>query len=113
VIPGLQFGLAAGVLAVSAEWCYKQPWAVDGPWIKYVWVWLPMQLGIGYCIYRLVNLPGTNLLDAFIVFAFCTALLRIIVASAILGQTIPIQSWIGFGLVLSATLVKTFWEKFS
>jgi hypothetical protein len=66
---------------------------------------------IGYCVYRMVNAPGANLIDAFIVFAFCTAVLRIIVATALLRQTIPVQSWIAFGLVLAATCVKTFWSQ--
>lgn len=104
------FGAVAGVAAVVAEWAYKQEWATSVPWWHHLHLWLPLQLVIGYCIYRLVNLPGVNLLDAFVVFAFCTALLRIVTAIFLLHQHIPIQSWVAFALVLSAPLVKTFWN---
>jgi hypothetical protein len=107
---GFAFGAVAAVAAVAAEWLYKQPFVTAVPWIHHLYLWLPLQLCIGYCIYRLVNLPGTNLLDAFIVFAFCTAFLRIFVAIGVLHQTIPLQSWIAFALVLAATCVKTFWS---
>lgn len=104
------FGSVAAIAAVTAEWAYKQEWVTSVPWWHHLHLWVPLQLLIGYCIYRLVNLPEINLLDAFIVFALCTALLRIIIATAVLHQHIPVQSWVGFALVLSATLVKTFWR---
>ncbi len=103
------FGLGAGLPAVLAEYLYVR-WPPGVPWWHGLWMWAPIQLCIGYSIYRLVTLPGTNLLDAFIVFAFCTALLRILLATVILQQDIPIQSWVGFALVFSATLVKYFWR---
>lgn len=109
---GFIYGMGAGIAAVTAEYLYKQ-WDPVVPWFHGLHMWVPLQLGIGYCIYKLVNLPNTNLLDAFIVFAFCTALLRVVLATMILHQSIPVQSWIAFGLVFSATLIKTFWGKFT
>lgn len=104
---GFLFAGLAGTAAVTAEYLYKT-W--EGPWWTGLYMWIPIQLTIGYCVYRMVNLPGTNLLDAFILFALATALLRVVLAICILGQTVPLPSWVGFGLVLLATLVKTFWR---
>lgn len=103
------FALIGGSAAVAAEWLYKQPFVIDGPW-KYAFLWMPLQAVIGYCVFRMVNMPGATLIDAFIVFAFCTALLRILVVIFVLNQTITIQAWIAFGLVLAATCVKAFWS---
>jgi hypothetical protein len=107
---GFVFGFGGACAAIAAEWLYKQPFVMDAPWWKHLYLWLPLQLWIGYCIFRLVNMPGTNLLDAVIFFAFGSAVLRIIVATAVLHQTITIQTWVAFGLVLAATCVKTFWS---
>ena len=102
------FAFVGAVAAVTAEWLYKQPFIIDNIW-GHIYLWLPIQLMIGYCVFRMANLSG-NLLDAFVVFAFCTALLRVIVSLGILHQTVPTQSWVAFGLLLAATCVKTFWS---
>jgi hypothetical protein len=108
VLPFL-YAFIGGAAAVTAEWLYKQPYVIDAP-LKWALAWMPLQAVIGYCVFRMVNMPGATLLDAFIVFAFCTAFLRIFVAIGVLHQTIPLQSWIAFALVLAATCVKTFWS---
>jgi len=104
------FAFIGAIAAVTAEWLYKQPFVIENIW-GHLYLWLPIQFVIGYCVFRMVNLPGTNLLDAFVVFAFFTAFLRIIVSTSILHQTIPTQSWVAFGLLLAATCVKTFWSQ--
>lgn len=106
--PALLFGLMAGVPAILAEWLYKV-W--NGPWWTGLWLWVPIQLLIGYAIYRLVNIPGMTILEAFVVFAFCTSLLRIVVSYVILHQHITTGAWVAFGLIVLANLVRTFWER--
>lgn len=100
------FGMLAGVAAVIAEILYVR-WT--GPWWTGLHYWLPIQLVIGYSIFRLVTNPGTSLLDAFIVFALCTAILRV-GASLWLGQDIRTGTWVAFGLIILANLIKTFWR---
>lgn len=108
--PALLFGLGAGIPAILAEYLYKQPWATAVPWYYNLWIWAPLQLCIGYCIYRLVNIPGMSILEAFVVFAFCTSLLRIVLSAFILKQDISTGAWVAFGLIVLANIIKTFWE---
>jgi len=109
VNPAFLFGLMAGVPAILAEYLYKQ-WT--GPWWTGLWLWTPLQLMIGYAIYRLVNIPGLSILEAFVVFAACTATLRIVLSVFILHQHITTGAWIAFGLIVLANIVRTFWESF-
>ena len=109
--PAILFGLGAGVPAILAEYLYKQPWATEGPWLKYLWLWAPIQLTIGYSIYRLVNIPGMSILDAFVVFAFCTTFLRILLSAFILNQPIATGTWVAFSLIILANFARTFWSK--
>lgn len=104
--PVIIWGLGAGVPAVLAEYLYR---TLPGPWVAYLWVYLPIQLLIGYSIYRLVTMPGTTLLDAMIVFAFATAGLRLAV-TLYLGDQVKAATWVAFGLVLLANFVKTYWR---
>jgi len=106
VSPAILWGLGAGIPAVLAEYLYR---TLPGPWHHYLWLWVPIQMLIGYSIYRLVTIPGSSLLDAMVIWAFCTAGLRI-AASLYLGDNIRTGTWIAFGLVMLATLVKHFWR---
>lgn len=107
VSPALLYGLLAGVPAIVAEWLYKV-W--EGPWWTGLWLWVPLQLTIGYSIYRLVNIPGISILEAFVVFAACTAAFRIVLSVLILHQEVSTGAWIAFGLIVLANLVRTFWR---
>jgi hypothetical protein len=104
--PTFIWGLGAGVPAVVLEYLYR---TLPGSWSSYLWVYAPMQLLIGYSIYRLVTTPGTSLLDALVVFAGATAGLRIL-ATFMLGDQIRTGTWIAFGLVMTANIVRTYWE---
>ncbi len=104
--PALLWGLGAGVPAVVLEYLYR---TLPGPWVAYLWLYAPIQLLIGYSIYRLVTAPGVSLLDALVVFAGATAGLRI-VATYMLGDQIKASTWAAFGLVMLANIVRTYWR---
>lgn len=105
--PAFLWGLGAGVPAVVLEYLYR---TLPGSWWSNLWLYAPAQLLIGYSIYRLVTTPGTTLLDALVVFAGCTAGLRI-AASFMLGDKISTGTWIAFGLVMLANVTKIYWSK--
>ena len=75
--PATLWGLTAAVPAVLAEYLYR---TLSGPWWHYVWIWVPIQLSIGYSIYRLVTIPQLVLMDSFVVWAFSTTFMRVIVS---------------------------------
>lgn len=104
--PMLIWGLGAGVPAVVLEYLYR---TLPPPWSSHLWLYAPMQLLIGYSIYRLVTTPGTSLLDSLVVFAGCTAGLRI-VASFVLGDTIGKGTWAAFALVMTANVIRALWR---
>ena len=106
--PATLWGLAAAVPAVTAEYLYR---TIKGPWWEYLWAWVPMQLAIGYCIYRLVTIPQTTLLDAFIVWAFSTTALRVILSVLILQDPVKGGTWFALGLLLMARVAQTFWGR--
>lgn len=105
--PPTVWGLAAAVPAVVAEYLYR---VLDGPWHKYLWVWVPMQLAIGYCIYRLVKAPGATLIDSFVVWAFSTTALRV-VATLALGDQVRPGTWFALCLIIMARIAQTCWGR--
>ncbi len=108
--PAIVFGLIAGTGAVLAEYLYKV-WPMGKPWTDGLLMWVPIQLVIGYCIFRMVTAPGATILDAVIVFALATAVLRVILTLFILHQPVPLATWVGFGLVVLANFIKPIMAK--
>lgn len=109
--PAAFWGLAAALPAVVAEYLYRT-WPVGVPWWHGLWMWLPLQLSIGYCIFRLVTVPGTaSLLDAFVVWAFSTTIMRVSVSVLILGETVKGGTWFALALLILAQIAKTFWGR--
>lgn len=102
------WGLAAAVPAVLAEYLYR---TLPGPWWHYLWIWIPFQLSIGYCIYRLVTIPGTPLLDAFVVWAFSTTAIRVGISVLVLHDHIKGGTWFALGLLIMARIAQTFWGR--
>jgi hypothetical protein len=82
----------------------------QGPWWHGLWLWIPMQVLIGYCVFRLVTTPGASLVDAFVMFALATALMRAVVAVFMLDQTISKGAWAALGLLLAANLARAYWK---
>jgi len=102
------WGLTAAIPAVFAEYLYR---TLPGPWWHYIHIWMILQLIIGYSIYRLVTVPQTALLDAFVVWAFSTTIMRVVVSVFILGDVIKSGTWVALGLLIAARLAQTFWGR--
>lgn len=102
------WGLAAAIPAVFAEYLYR---TITGSWWTYLWIWTPLQLTIGYSVYRLVTIPHTTLLDAFVVFAFSTTAMRVVVSVVVLGDEVVQGTWIALGLVILARVAQTWWGR--
>ena len=109
--PAAWWGLAAAVPAVLAEWVYKL-WPVGKPWWHGLPLWIPLQLGIGYCIFRLVTAPSSGtLLDAFVMWAFATTFMRVLVTTCILNENVSSGTWFALGLIVMAKIAQTFWGR--
>ena len=102
------WGLTAAIPAVLAEYLYR---TLPGPWWTHLWLWLPMQLTIGYAVYRLVTIPQTSLLDAFVVFAFSTTFMRVVVTVVFLGDIVRPGTWVALGLLIVARAVQAYWGR--
>ena len=102
------WGLAAAFPAVLAEYLYR---VLPGPWIRYIWLWTPIALTVSYSVSRLVRLPHTTLLDAFVVWAFSTTAMRVVVTVAILGDPIKQGTWVALGLLTLARVAQTWWGR--
>jgi hypothetical protein len=114
VSPSAYYSLAAAVFAVVAEYLYRVLPGTDGSfngWLKYIWIWIPFQLAIGFFIYKLVNIPNTTLLDAFIVWAFATTFMRVLLTVFVLGDTVKGGTWMALALLVLANVAKTFWGR--
>lgn len=103
------WGLAAAIPAVAAEFLYRKV----GPsnWLPYVWLWVPLQVSIGYFIYRLVTSPGTSLLDSFVIWSISTTGFRILVAVVLLGDVVKGGTWFAMGLLVMARVAQAFWGR--
>lgn len=102
------WGLAAAVPAVTAEYLYR---TLPGPWWHYLWIWVPFQLTIGYCIYRLVATPNTALMDAFVVWAFSTTFMRVFISVLLLRDQVKGGTWFALGLLVMARIAQSFWGR--
>lgn len=104
----LLWGFVAGLTAVLQEYGYK---TLDKTWLEQLPIIFPTQLVISYAIYRLVTMPGTTLLDAFIVFAFFTTTLRVSMSVFVLGEVIRTGTWVALGLVVLAKVAQGLWGR--
>ena len=106
--PAVVWGFGAALPAVTAEYLYR---TLPGPWLSHLYLWVPLQLAIGYAVYRLVTIPHTTLIDAFVVFAFSTTFLRVFVSVAVLGDPVKGGTWFALGLLIMARIAQTFWGR--
>ena len=106
--PATFWGLTAAVPAVLAEYLYR---TLPGPWWTYLYLWVPLQLCIGYSIYRLVTIPQTSLLDAFVVWAFSTTAMRVAVTVLLLGDSVKSGTWFALALLVLARIAQTYWGR--
>ena len=108
ITPAALWGVAAAIPAVYAEYLYR---TIKEPWWHYLWAWVPIQLAIGYSIYRLVSIPNTTLLDAFVVWAFSTTFMRVVISVFVLGESVKGGTWFALGLLVMARIAQTFWGR--
>lgn len=108
--PTIYWGLAAAVPAVVAEYLYKT-WPLGTPWWHGLWMWVPLQLAIGFCIFKLVSAPNTTLMDAFCVWAFSTIAMRVLVSVFVLEEVVKGGTWFALALILMARVAQTFWGR--
>jgi multidrug transporter EmrE-like cation transporter len=106
----LLWGLLAAVPAVLAEYLYRK-WDPATPWWHGLYMWVPIQLAIGYGIYRLVTVPNTTLLDAFVVWALATTSMRVFVSVVVLGDPVKGGTWFALALLVLAKVAQTFWGR--
>jgi multidrug transporter EmrE-like cation transporter len=106
--PAAWWGLAAAVPAVLAEYLYR---TLQGSWLSHIYLWIPLQLSIGYCIFRLVTIPNTTLLDAFAVWAFSTIFMRVAISTLFLHDPVKGGTWFALGLIIMARVAQAFWGR--
>ena len=108
--PSTMWALLAAFPAVGAEWAYKK-WPLDWPWWYGLPLWIPLQMAIGYCIFKLVSEPTNTLLDAFVIWSFSTTAMRVAVSVLILNESIKGGTWFALGLLVMAKIAQTFWGR--
>ena len=109
--PATTWGLVAAIPAVLAEYLYRTLPGLPQDWWKYLWLWVPIALTISYSIMRLVTIPHTTLLDAFVVWAFSTTLMRVVVSVVFLEDFIKPGTWFALGLLVMARVAQTYWGR--
>lgn len=102
--PATLWGLSAAIPAVLVEVTYR--YIGPGVWVRYLWLWVPAQLLIGYSVYRLVTTPRTSLLDAFIVFAFSTTFMRVAASVFLLKDDVKPGTWVALVLLVLARVAQ-------
>jgi|SRR5687767_8665932 len=103
----IYWALLGAVLASYIEYLYR---TLPGPWHQYLWLWVPSQTLIGYCVYRIVTMPNTSLLAAFVVWTFATMTMRILISVVALHDTVATGTWIALGLIVLAKVVQYTWR---
>ena len=102
------WGLVAAIPAVFAEYLYRR---LPGPWHHYLYLWVPIALTVSYAISRLVRIPQQSLLDSFIVWAFSTTAMRVVLTVVVLGDTVKKGTWVALGLIVVARMVQAWWGR--
>lgn len=112
--PATWYAIGAAIPAVLAEYLYRKLPGLNGTagaWVQYIYIWVPLQLSIGFFIYKLVQVPNTSLLDAFVVWAFSTTFMRVIITVFLLGDTVKGGTWYALGLLTMARIAQSFWGR--
>ena len=108
ISPTAWWGLAAAVPAVWLEYLYR---VLQGSWVSNLQYYIPLQLSVSYCVFRLVTAPNTTLLDAFVVWALSTTALRVFVTVAMLHDDVKGGTWFALGLLIMARIAQAFWGR--
>lgn len=100
------WAFASAAIAVGAEYLYR---TLPGSWGRYLWLWIPMQLAIGYGICHLVRTPGVPLVGALIMWSFAVIGLRIFVSTVLLHDHVAPGTWCALGLLILARIAQSTW----
>lgn len=111
VSPAAMWGLVAAVPAVTNEYLYRRLASMDGSWLDWWYVWIPSQLLISYAIWRLVTVPQTTLMDAFVIWALSTTALRVFASVVLLNDPVRGGTWFALGLLIMARIAQTYWGR--
>jgi hypothetical protein len=108
ISPAALWGLGAAFPAVLAEYLYRK---LEGPWENYLYIWTPIALTVSYCICQLVRQPHASLLDAFVIWALSTTIMRVFITVAVLGDPVKGGTWFALALLIMARVAQTFWGR--
>lgn len=101
------WSIAGGIVAVLCEYLYR---TLPGPWHHYLYLWIPMQVFIGYVVYRIVQAPGTSLLAAFVVWSCATLTCRVLLCVVVLQDKVALGTWIALALIILARISQQVWK---
>lgn len=103
------WSLIAAVLAVGIEYSFR---TLPPPWHNPIHfaAWMVVQMSLGFCIYKLINAPGTTFLAAFVIWAFATLCMRVALNLFVLHDPISKGTWAALSLLLLARIVQHFWR---
>lgn len=101
------WGFLGAAVAVYLEYCYRM-WS--GTYLQNVAYWIIPYMFVSYCIYKLVTAPQTSLIEAFVIWACSTMILRILVSLFMLHEQSTPGTWTALGLVLAARIVQNYWR---
>lgn len=99
------FTITGALGAIFCEYTYRR--YPDMNWFQNMYWIAPIQLYVGYAVYRAV-IASHSLLDAFILWASSTMLARFFVSAVILGESISTTSYAAFLLIIIARVIQTF-----
>lgn len=97
------YGFLSAILAVMLETFFRS--VKETSYLNLLPITLLPAVGINYCIYKMVIYAKTYL-EAFIVFPFCTATLRLFVSFFILTEPVSSQILFAYGLIVLAQIIK-------
>lgn len=102
----LVYSLLAALSAVTCEVYYKSHPADS--WLSLAAFGIPLALLVNFGIWGTLH-SGESVLGLAVVFSLCTAALRVVWTIAH-GQPVNGATWVAFGLIVLASLVKAVWR---
>lgn len=101
------WGVTAAIPVMVTEYLFRTQ---ETGWLANMHYYLPLQLMVSYCVYRLVTEPNTSLVEAFVVWVVSTTVARVILSVFILHDEIKTGTWFALGLILMAKVSQSFWR---
>jgi hypothetical protein len=101
------WSIAAAIPVLITEYLFRTQ---TGGWLANLHYYLPLQMAVSYCVYRLVTEPDTSLVEAFVAWAVCTTIGRVILSTLVLHDDIKAGTWFALGLILMAKVAQSFWR---